>query len=103
MENAEGGISKRKESLEWYGNKTLFYAHSLSLHTHCHYLQTCEQVNITNLPLIFIHITRYVCKRCQVMDTYEECLCCQEVAPISEKMYKHLKCLTEMIDFGEIT
>ena len=30
-ENAEGGISNRKESLEWYGNKTLFYTHLLSL------------------------------------------------------------------------
>ena len=30
------------------------------------------------------------------MDTNEECLCCQEVAPISEKMEdKHLKCITE--------
>ena len=26
--NAEGGISNRKKSLEWYGNKTLFYTHS---------------------------------------------------------------------------
>ena len=30
-ENAEGGISNRKESLEWYGNKPLFYTHLLSL------------------------------------------------------------------------
>ena len=30
-ENAEGGISNRKESLEWHGNKTLFYTHLLSL------------------------------------------------------------------------
>ena len=64
--------------------------------TRCHHLQTFEKVNITNLPSIFIHITRCVCERCQLMDTNEECLCCQEVAPISEKMEdKHLKCITE--------
>ena len=31
------------------------------------------------------------------MDTYEECLCCQEIAPISEK--KTLKCITEYDGF----
>ena len=36
----------------------------------------------------FIHIARCVCERCQIMDTYEECLYCQEIALISDKKIK---------------
>ena len=38
-----------------------------------------------NLHWTLIHIARCVCERCQIMDTYKECLYCQEIASISDK------------------
>ena len=50
----------------------------------------------TNLHRTFIHIARFAV-RCQVINTYmyEECLSCQEIAPISEK-----NALPNMMDVG---
>ena len=50
-----------------------------------------------NLHWTFIHIARCVCERCQIMDTYNECLYCQEIASISD--LKKLKCITEYDGF----
>ena len=47
----------------------------------------------TNLHRTFIHIARFAV-RCQVINTFEECLSCQEIAPISEK-----KCIAEYYGF----
>ena len=54
-----------------------------------------------NLHWTFINIARCFCERCQIMDTYEECLYCQEIASISD--LKKLNCFSKYDGFwGEI-
>ena len=53
-----------------------------------------------NLHWTFIHFARCVCERCQIMDIYEECLYCQEIASFSD--FKKLNALPNMMDFGGI-
>ena len=56
--------------------------------SHCHYTYFISNKHAANLHWTFIHIARCVCERCQIMDTYEECLYCQEIASISDKKIK---------------
>ena len=42
-----------------------------------------------------LHTARYVCEKCKVMDTYGECLYCQEIAPISVKKNPNMINLAE--------
>ena len=88
-ENAEGGINIPIEGLEWYEREILLDYRF----THCpftYFSWTCQKGNANDLHWTFIHIKRCVCERCQLMDSNEECLCCQEIAPISEKILKFI-------------
>ena len=73
-ENAEGGINIRMER-----NRNIVKLGTRIVIIHI------SNKHATYLHWTFIHISKCVCQRCQVMDNYKECLYCQEIAPISDK------------------
>ena len=70
-------ISALRVRIVWKRNNVRFGTRIVIIHI--------SNKHAAYLHWTFIHIARCVCERFQIMDTYEECLYCQEIASISDE------------------
>lgn len=64
------------------------------------YMATYRRVKVS-----FIYCIRCTCGHCTVMDTVEECICCNEVEKVVEKMQEFdtkIQCITDHVGFKEV-
>lgn len=59
-------------------------------------IRICLEVKLFVNEIFLINVSRCDCENCVIMEKEEECLCCHELAQVTEKIdSKNLKCITQ--------